>query len=103
MLKFLWKTQISLQVFESPLAGHAGYYYPVFKLSILIFEFGGGGHAPFVMTVKLCEITSSFRVSARWACWVLLSSLQSFDIDFRVWGGGGGGKARTVRYDCKTV
>ena len=40
-LNFLRKIQISLQIFESPLARHAGCYYPVFEHSMLIFEVWG--------------------------------------------------------------
>ena len=40
---FLRKTQISLQIFESPLARHAGCYYPIFEPSMLIFDVWGGG------------------------------------------------------------
>ena len=52
-LNFLWKTQISLQIFESPLARHAGCYCPIFEPSMLIFEVWG--HAPSVMTVMRYE------------------------------------------------
>ena len=44
-LNFLQKTQISLRIFESLLARHAGCYCPIFEPSMLIFKvffFGGG-------------------------------------------------------------
>ena len=39
------KTQISLQVFESPLSRHAGCYCPIFEPLILIFEVRGAHEA----------------------------------------------------------
>ena len=41
-LKFRRKTQISLRIFESSLAGHAGCYYPIFEpFMLMIFEVWG--------------------------------------------------------------
>ena len=40
-LSCLRKTQISLQIFESPLSRHAECYCPIFEPSILIFEVRG--------------------------------------------------------------
>ena len=40
-LSCLWKTQISLQIFETPLSGHAECYCPIFEPSMLIFEVRG--------------------------------------------------------------
>ena len=40
-LSCLWKTQISLQIFEFPLSRHAECYRPTFETSMLIFEVRG--------------------------------------------------------------
>ena len=40
-LSCLWKTQISLQIFESSLSRHAECYRPTFEPSMLIFEVRG--------------------------------------------------------------
>ena len=40
-LSCLWRTQISLQIFESPLSRHAECYCPIFEPSMLIFEVRG--------------------------------------------------------------
>ena len=50
LLNFLRRTQISLRIFKSPLARHAGCYCPIFEPSMVIFEVWG--HAPSVITVK---------------------------------------------------
>ena len=49
-LNCLRKTQISIRIFESPLARHAGCYHPIFEALMLIFEVWG--HAPSVLTVS---------------------------------------------------
>ena len=48
-LSCLWKTQISLQIFESPLSRHAECHRPILEPSMLIFEVGG--HVPSSLAV----------------------------------------------------
>ena len=54
LLSCLGKTQISLQIFESPLSRHAECYCPISEHSMSIFEVRGG-HVPSVLAISSYE------------------------------------------------
>ena len=83
-LNFLRKTHVSLWVFESALAGHAGCYYPVFGPSMLIFQVWG--HAPSVMTVSDNILWNRFTLT--WYFYPYfsgLAALMSVDVARNIW------------------